>query len=64
MQQRPPDYALVVIAVLGPNDISETTWPTAVDAQRQRERLLKLGLRASAVRVYRHRLAKVPPGQP
>ncbi|HEU4759752.1 MAG TPA: hypothetical protein VFT91_07195 [Dehalococcoidia bacterium] len=57
-QQRPPDFAFVVVAVLGLNDISETTWPTAADAQRQRERLLKLGLPAARVRVYRTRVVK------
>ncbi len=63
MEQRPPDFAFVVVALLGPEGISETTWPTSADAQRQRKRLLKLGLPAAAVRVYRTRLVRVPSRQ-
>jgi len=62
MQQRSQNYAFVVVAVFGPNDISESTWSTEDEARRQRERLIKLGVRASNIRVYRTRLVKARPG--
>ena len=64
MQQRSQDYAFVVVAVLGQNDLSESTWNTEDEARRQRERLIKLGVCASSVRVYRTRLVKARPGLP
>jgi len=52
-----------VVTVFGPESVSQTTWPTPAEAERQRDRLVALGVPADSVRIYRARLVKPLPGR-
>jgi hypothetical protein len=60
MRYRLQDSGFVVIVVYGPDDVSKTTWPSAVVAEQHMTRLLEHGVPEANIRVYHTRLVKAP----
>jgi len=64
MKSSAQGIAFVVVAVFGPDSVSETTWPTPLEAELQRNRLVALGVPADSIRIYQARVAKAAPRRP
>jgi hypothetical protein len=58
MPDRLEDFAFVVVVIYGPDDVTQTTCPSVIEAEQHVTRLLKYGVPQANIRVYRTRLVR------